>query len=113
MNVQLFTGKSSESIRQDFFSTMMVSNYESVMTSDAQEKLDAKENNKAVFFYAIKNNVIELFYSYGDNSDILFEKMDKMFLMNPSPIRDKRSFDRKTSARKALGFHKRQKKIVF
>lgn len=120
LNLENFTGKSSESVRQDFFSTIMVSNYESVMTADAQEVLDSKKNNKykqkinkSVSFNIIKNNVIELFYNYGDKPDKLLKKMDKMFLMNPSPIRDKREFERNTSARKALGFHKRQKKVVF
>lgn len=120
LNLENFTGKSSESVRQDFFSTIMVSNYESIMTADAQEVLDLKKDNKyrqkinkSVSFNIIKNNVIELFHTYGNDADKLFEKMDKLFLMNPSPIRDKREFERNTSARKALGFHKRQKKVVF
>ncbi len=117
LNLENFTGKSSESVRQDFFSTIMISNYESIMTADAQEILDAKKANKydqkinkAISFNVIKNNVIELFYSYADNKDEMYEKLDQLFLMNPSPIRDKRLFERKTTARKALGFHKRQKK---
>lgn len=120
LNLENFTGKSAESVRQDFFSTIMISNYESIMTADAQEKLDNKTDNKydqkinkAVSFNIIKNNVIELFYKHGNDNEILFEKMDKLFLMNPSPIRDKRQFERKTSARHALGFHKRRRKIVF
>jgi len=120
LNLENFTGKSSESVRQDFFSTIMISNYESIMTADVQEVLDAKKNNKydqkvnkAVSFNTIKSNVIELFYSYGNNSDELFEKMDQLFLMNPSPIRDNRLLERKMNTKKSLGFHKRQKKIVF
>jgi len=120
LNLENFTGKSSEAVRQDFFSTIMISNYESLMTADAQDKLEAKENNKynqkvnkAVSFNTIKNKVLDLFYFNRDDLDDLFEKMDQLFLMNPSPIREKRLFARNTNARKALGFHKRQKKIVF
>jgi len=120
LSLENFTGKSAEAVRQDFFSTIMVSNYESIMTSDSQKKLDAKIDNKyeqkinkAVSFNVIKNNVIDLFYFYGNNSDELYERMEKLFLMNPSPIRDKRFYERKTTDRKALGFHKRQKKYVF
>lgn len=120
LNLENFTGKSSEAVRQDFFSTIMISNYESLMTADAQDKLEAKENNKynqkvnkAVSFNTIKNKVLDLFYFNRDDLDDLFEKMDQLFLMNPSPIREKRLFERNTNARKALGFHKRQKKIVF
>lgn len=120
LNIENFTGKTSEAVKQDFFSTIMVSNYESIMTADAQEDLDKKENNKydqkvnkSISFNVIKNNVIDLFFNNSGDKDELFEKLDQLFLMNPSPIRDKRLYERKMCARKSLGFHKRQKKIVF
>jgi len=120
LNIENFTGKSSEAVKQDFYSTIMVSNYESIMTAEAQKELQAKENNKydqkvnkAVSFNTIKNNVIELFLSNTDDLDDLFQKMDQLFLLNPSPIREKRTFERNTTDKKAVSFHKRQKKIVF
>ncbi|MCP4107186.1 MAG: transposase, partial [Desulfobacteraceae bacterium] len=69
LNLENFTGKTVEAVRQDFYSTIFVSGLESVLTEDAQESLAAKSSdnkypqtvNKAVSFNAVKNHVIGLF----------------------------------------------------
>ena len=121
LNLENFTGKTTEAIKQDFFSTILISNYESIITEDASEELKERslknknklKVNKSISFNTIKNNVIDLFHSDYDNSEELIEKMTELFLLNPNSIRANRSYERLTNRRKTLGYHKRQKKIVF
>jgi hypothetical protein len=57
-----FTGKSVESVKQDFWLSILISNLESIMTEDVEEALDMgltddklkKSINKSVSFNAIK-----------------------------------------------------------
>ena len=70
---------------QDFWSTIFLSNLESILTQDAQEKLNAnigeeqleRNVNIAVSFNTIKNAAFELFTSpkYSKGKDALFTKL--------------------------------------
>lgn len=63
-----FTGLSAEAIRQDVFSSVFVSNLESLLTAPANEQLEEKSQsleyrqqvNHAVSFHTIKSRVIDL-----------------------------------------------------
>ena len=120
LNLENFTGKTVESVKQDFYSTIFISGLESILTEDAQKELDAKKENKnpqqvnkAVSFNAIKNNVIELFYKENDNSKIL-EQLTELFKTNPVIVRKERKVERKESSPKVLlNYHKRLKKLCF
>jgi len=115
-----FTGKTVESVRQDFYSTVFISGLESVLIENAQEKLTAKDGqnryhqavNKAVSFNTIKNHVLHLFCKDQD-SETLLEKLTELFMTAPVCERKNRKFPRKKSMRASLNYHKRIKKIVF
>lgn len=121
LSLENFTGKTVEAVKQDFYSTILISNYESVMTDDAEKKLEIRSSkninklkvNKAVSFNTIKNNVINLFHSNYNNTEELIDKMTELFMLNPNSIRENRSYERSTSTRKAYSYNKRQRKIVF
>lgn len=116
-----FTGKTVESIYQDFWSTIFISNLETILTEDVEEKINAdapienkkKKINKAVSFNAIKNMAFEIFYREPDKNKVI-DKITKLFVMNPVTVRANRQVPRKKiSDTKSLGYQKRVRKHVF
>ena len=116
-----FTGKTVESIKQDFYATIFITGLESILTYDLNQELEVQpeENkhkqkvNKAVSFNAIKNKVVDLFYSNMDTHEILM-KLSHMFKQNRTCVREGRTVPRrKRSARALLNFHRRAKKACF
>lgn len=121
LNLENFTGKSLESIYQDFWSTIFITNAETVFTYETENELNdslAKEClpqkiNKAVSFNAIKNMAFELFFNEG-NAEKAYEKLSILFRTGTIVQRTDRSPPReKTSARKSLNYQKRSRKHVF
>ncbi len=121
LSLENFTGKSVESIKQDFYSTIFLSNLETILTEDAENELKKRSQNnkykqkvnKAISFNAIKDN---LFYLLCTESDIdkLIIKLNKIFIQTPVPIRPNRKFERsKGKAYQWLCFWKRNKKNVY
>lgn len=122
LSLENFTGKTVESVKQDFYATILISNVESELTQDAQEILNLKNDNKhqqkvnkAVSFNAIKQKAYDLFFATDDiEYDDLIAQLQNIFLMNPVPIRPNRKPHRqKHSPRRSLRFHKYHKKHAF
>ena len=116
-----FTGKTVEAVEQDFHATIYISGLETLLTQEANQKLQAKsltnrypqKVNQSVSFNAIKNNVIDLLFLQPDE-DLLLAELTQLFLMKPTLVRDGRSVPRpKPSTARSLRFHKRFKKICF
>jgi len=121
LQLENFTGKTVEAIKQDFYATIYISGLESLLTGQAQSILDHRsadnkypqQVNRAVSFNAIKNHVIELLYTEPDE-ELLLDKLTHLFLIKPTAVRKNRSVPRpKPSPSKRLQFHKRFKKICF
>lgn len=89
LGLENFTGQSALAVKQDFFATIFLTNYESAMTYDINEELKEKtqENkyiqkvNKAVSFNIIKHKAFDLFYS-DKPLDEMLKHMEKLFLTN-------------------------------
>jgi hypothetical protein len=116
-----FTGKTVESIYQDFWSTVFISNLETIMTEDIEEEINAKKQtenkqqkiNKAVSFNAIKNMAFEIFFN-EPNKDKVNDKLTKLFVMNTVTVRQNRIVPRKKiSDTQSLNYQKRGRKHVF
>lgn len=119
LNVENFTGKTSESVYQDFYAAVYLTGLESILTSDTNDELAQKnaiyqqQVNKSVSFNAIKNQVFYLLYS-DFSSDMVIEKLESLFVTNPTLVRKKRKVPRtKRSARHVLNHCKRKQKICF
>jgi hypothetical protein len=121
LGLENFTGKTVESIKQDFWSTIFISNLETIMTEKTEEKMNYEkpaENkqvkiNKAVSFNAIKKMAFDIFFN-EKNKDLVLEKLDNLFRMNPVLIREDRGgLRKKISDTKSLNFQKRARKHVF
>ena len=117
-----FTGKTPEAVKQDFWSTIFISNFETLMTGDTENELNAnlddvlyaKKVNASVSFNAIKNMAFEIFMD-KTNSAIALEKMVRLFKTKPSLERAGREGPprKKTSDLQSANFQKRAKKHVF
>jgi hypothetical protein len=119
LNLENFTGKTDESVYQDFYATIYLTGLESILTSETNEQLAQKENiypqqvNKSVSFNAIKNKAFDLLYS-DISIDIVIERLESLFLTSPTIVRKKRKIPRiKRSARHVLNHLKRMHKICF
>ena len=119
LELENLTGKTAESVKQDFYAAVYITGLESILTLDANEQLEQRKTqhnyqvNQAVSFNAIKNHVIELLYSES-NLDQLLEKLTKLLSRYPTSVRKNRQVPRqKSSDKKIIHFHKRLKKACF
>lgn len=121
LNLENFTGKSLESIYQDFWSTIFITNVETIFTYEAEKELNQslekdqlpQKINKSISFNAIKNMAFELFFNEHDKEKTN-ERLTQLFMTGTIVQRKDRSPPRKkTSARTSLNFQKRNRKHVF
>lgn len=122
LSIDNFTGKSVEAILQDFYSTILVSGLETIITAEANEELGSKATkhyqkvNKAIAFHTIKNKIVKMIFEGTANAD---EEIMKLFLQNPTLVRPDRekppripsTKDNKT--RNSLYFQRYARKHVF
>jgi hypothetical protein len=121
LGLENFTGKSVESVRQDFWSTIFISNVETIFIEDIETELNQQKNssqlpqkiNKSVSFNTIKNMAFDIFYS-GKEPSIINEQLTLLFKTNTLVQRLHRESPRKNiSPRVSLDFQKRKRKHVF
>jgi len=134
LNLENFTGKTAESVKQDFYAAIYLTGLESILTREVNEKLEKKtclthrngdeetgerihkhqyKVNKAVSFNAIKNHIFDLFYPEKRN-DVILDKLENMFGMNKTCVRkDRKSERKKHSLNRVLNYHKRVRKICY
>lgn len=121
LGLENFTGKTVESVKQDFWSTIFISNLETIMTEKTEEKMNLEKSaenkqvkiNKSVSFNAIKKMAFDIFF-HEKNKNLVLEKLDNLFRMNPIVVREDRGgLRKKISDTKSLNFQKRARKHVF
>ncbi len=122
-----FTGYTALSVKQDFYITMFLSNYESLLSYDLNIELKEKTKdnmytqkvNKSISFNSIKQKSFELFYS-NKHIDKILQNMQTLFMTNTVIIRpDKLSKkrldkekDKSTIYVNSANFYKRKKKAI-
>jgi hypothetical protein len=116
-----FTGLSAEAIRQDVYSTVFVSNLESLLIAPANQQLEQhsqslqhrQQVNHAVSFHAIKSHIIALLAGPEPTVQVV-EKLHQLFLANPTTVRPERIVPRKNPSAWRSYYHQRQvRKAVF
>ena len=119
LNLENFTGKTAESVYQDFYAAVYLSGLESILIEDSNIQLSEKDTkhpqqvNHAVSFNTIKNQVFKLLGSDFD-IDVIVKKLETLFLTKPVLIREERKVPRiKRSARHRLHHATRKQKICF
>jgi len=127
LSLENFTGLTALAIKQDFYATVFLANYEAMLVYDTnlelQEKAEdnkyAQQVNKAQSFNAIKHKAFDIFYSNKSLSKQM-KQLEKLFSINPVPIRPERKTpprldkekQKSTIATNAINFLKRKKKSV-
>jgi hypothetical protein len=121
LDLENFSGQTSEAVRQDFHSTLLLCNLETVLTGGTTAILKEqtlehgkpKQVNQAVAFHALKDQLLELLYSEIPAEKVI-EKLQRLFLGAPVPIRSNRKIPRrKLSLYRSYHFQRRVRKIVF
>lgn len=121
LNLENFTGKTVESVKQDLWSTIFISNLGTILTEDIEDEMNSqlkddqyeKKINKAVSFNAIKNMAFDILFNENDKSKV-FERLELLFRTTPVSKRDDRSpLRKKMSTLRSYIFVRRIKKQVF
>ncbi len=103
LKVEHFSGYSKQSILQDFYATLFISNIQTLIVSDIEEESRAKNKNRKyeykintnLSYGFLKNRILELFFNEDDMEETI-EQLKVLFLEYQSPVRPNRSFERKS-----------------
>lgn len=113
IKIENFSGYSNQSILQDFFAMLFVSNIQTLVVSDINEELQENQTTKYTYkvntnlsYGFLKDRVVELFLSRVDTEELMLE-LKEIFRSHLVPIRPNRSFKRNTEK-----FRKRKKPKV-
>ena len=117
--LERFSGKSFNSIEQDFFSVIFLTNFESILVKEANEEIkeDLKHRNyeykvnRNVSYSAITNNIIDLFLLENVKSSYILDKINIMLKKNPIIIRNERTYKREPTKAKSLRYNLYTKRI--
>ncbi len=121
LDLENFSGQTSEAVRQDFHAALLLCNLETILVEpvDAQlrqeslEDKNRKQVNQAVAFHALKDQLIELLYSQVPTEQVI-EKLRRLFVGSPVSVRPERQPPRrKPSLARSYHFQRRVRKIVF
>jgi hypothetical protein len=121
LDLENFSGQTPEAVRQDFHSTLLLCNLESVLAAPTDAALQAesadhdhpKQVNRAVSFHALKDQLLPLLYS-DLPAEVVIAKLQQWFAGSPVSFRDSRKVPRgKFSWPRSYHFQRRVRKIVF
>ena len=102
IEVENFSGKSIFAIKQDLYANAFIENLRSIISKDAQEEIDElKEDalykykvNKNLSIGFLKDEIVKILLS--DDPQYI-DKIVRLFIYEPVPIRDGRHLERKFS----------------
>jgi hypothetical protein len=122
LDLENFTGRSVEAVRQDVHTTILLSNLESVLTCDTQRQMEAqsvaadaatRQVNRAVSFHALKYHLLELLLSKEPPAKVL-QKLQRLFNTATLRRRPNRKVPRtKPSAWRSYWFQRNVRKSIF
>lgn len=121
LELENFSGQTPEAVRQDFHSTVLLCNLESVLTASTDAALQVqslaheqpKQVNRAVSFHALKHQLLPLLYSDLPVVQVI-EKLQSWFAGAPVSVHVDRKVPRRTpSLARSAHFLRRVKKAVF
>jgi hypothetical protein len=119
LGLENFSGLGAEAVRQDFFSTVYLSGLESLLSEEAQARLDAKPTRHPQRSTAPSPSTPSSTTPSTSSSATrmprrVHERLTALFLTNPTSYREGRNPPRKnTSARGLLDYHRRRRKHCY
>ncbi|WP_104811206.1 transposase [Polaribacter filamentus] len=104
LKVEHFSGYSNQSIQQDFYAALFISNIQTLIVSELEDEITLENKNKKynykintnLSYGFLKNRILELFFSENSQENSIIE-LKKLFKENQIPIRPNRSNKRNTS----------------
>lgn len=121
LDLENFSGKTVEAVRQDFHAAVLLCNLESLLTEPAEtvvkersaEDQHPKQINRADAYHAMKDQLLELLYSDTPAATVI-QKLQCLFLGRPISVpRDRKVPRRKRSFHRAYHYQRHVKKIVY
>jgi len=121
LDLENFSGQTAEAVRQDFHSTLLLCNLESLLTcqmatalqEQSAEGQHPKQVNQAVAYHALKYQLLELLYS-DTPVEVVLAKLQRLFAGSPVTKRPERKVPRrKLSLGRSYHFQRHVKKIVY
>lgn len=121
LDLENFSGQTAEAVRQDFYSTLLLCNLETILVAPAQavltketaEHAHPKKINHAVAYHAIKHRLLELLQGQTPATDIILE-LQRLFLTAPVSDRRDRKIPRpKVSLHRSYFFQRCVRKTTF
>ena len=122
LELENFSGRTTEAVRQDVQAAVLLSNLESLLSEPAQSALEQErtaENqplkvNRANSYHALKLKMLELLYS-DTPAPLVLSKLMVMFQGSPVATRPDRKAERRRrpSFHRSYHFQRRVKKLVF
>jgi len=102
LKVEHFSGYSNQSILQDFYTALFISNIQTLIVSELEEDL-TQQNKDRKYDYKIntnlsygilKNRVLDIFFNQEISIEHAIENIKKLLLKHQVPIRPNRTFER-------------------
>lgn len=101
LKVEHFSGYSNQSILQDFYTALFISNVQTLITSELEDELTEQNRlkkhdykiNTNVSYGLLKNRILEIFF-IEDSMEKAVEKIKSLFLEHQVPIKPNRNFKR-------------------
>jgi Transposase DDE domain len=122
MDLENFSGRTVEAVRQDVQAAVLLANLESVLSEPTQAALTERSTapaqplqvNRSTSYHALKLQVLDLLYSDIPVRQVIHQLMN-LFLGSPVPLRPNRKVPRRrrTSFHRSYQFQRRVKKAVF
>ena len=121
LDLENWSGKTEEAVRQDFQAMVFLCNLESVVAPAAQRQLSATTQhcqqpaqiNRAVSLHSLKTQIIALLIGPRPLEATLIT-LERLFLGNPVKVRkNRRSARRPVSMHRSYHFQRKVKKTVF
>ena len=114
LKLEHFSGYSYNSIMQDFYIAMFVSNLQTLVVGDLEETVNETavkkykyKVNTSLSYGFLKNRIVGLFFS-SKNVDLIINELRELFKRHLVPIRPNRSFVRAKEK-----YHRRAKPKIF
>jgi hypothetical protein len=117
LDLENFSGKTPEAVRQDFHATVLLCNLESVLTASTnaalQQAARPQQVNHAVSFHALKHELLPLLYS-DEPAERVVRKLQSWFAGAPVDVGTERKPPPRTmSLARGYHFQRHIKKTVF
>ncbi len=101
LKVEHFSGYSKQSIQQDFYAALFISNIQTLLVSEIEDEITTQNQerkydykiNTSISYGLLKNRILELFITESSMENVV-KQIKELLLEHQVPIRPNRSFKR-------------------